>query len=245
MKNSPFNDQVIVKPLRSNGATLQVHSIFWTIQGEGPFSGHPAVFLRLAGCNLQCPFCDTEYTHGAQVLSVATTAQLVASTRPPGVQGKLLCVITGGEPFRQNLGPIINELTDMGWHVQVETNGVLTPQDFSTIEYAYRRKELTIVVSPKTARVSNELVTVAACFKYVLSADSVNPADGLPYFALGNKCSPYVARPAPAFGLPIYVNPMDAKDPGVNKANLLAAAKSCMVHGYIMGTQLHKQIGLE
>ena len=38
---------------------LDVHSIFHTIQGEGPYCGHPAVFIRLAGCNLQCPGCDT------------------------------------------------------------------------------------------------------------------------------------------------------------------------------------------
>lgn len=241
----PFNNQAIVKPARTNGDMLLVHSIFWTLQGEGPFSGHPAVFLRLAGCNLQCPFCDTEYTDGARQVTVRHAMNDVEGARPPEAQGRKLLVITGGEPFRQNLGHLINEATDDGWHVQIETNGVLQPQDYSTVVAAFNRKELTVVVSPKTARVSEAVEAVAACFKYVLAADSVNPDDGLPYFALGNKCSPHVARPPVAFDLPVYVNPMDAKDPAENKANLQAAAASCMKYGYICGTQLHKAIGLE
>ncbi len=40
-----------------DGSSLSVHSLFYTLQGEGPYSGHPAVFIRLAGCNLQCPKC--------------------------------------------------------------------------------------------------------------------------------------------------------------------------------------------
>ena len=44
-----------------NPQSLQVHEIFHTIQGEGPFSGRPAVFIRLSGCNLRCWFCDTEW----------------------------------------------------------------------------------------------------------------------------------------------------------------------------------------
>ena len=44
---------------RTNSQNLDITEIFFTIQGEGPFSGHRAVFIRLAGCNLQCPACDT------------------------------------------------------------------------------------------------------------------------------------------------------------------------------------------
>ena len=55
------------KPMPKNyhdGYTLNVHSRAETIQGEGPYAGCPAAFIRLAGCNLQCPRCDTEYTPG-------------------------------------------------------------------------------------------------------------------------------------------------------------------------------------
>ena len=59
MKNQQLADKPV---LNETGLSLQVNSIFYTIQGEGPFAGRPAIFIRLAGCNLQCPGCDTEYT---------------------------------------------------------------------------------------------------------------------------------------------------------------------------------------
>lgn len=52
-----LNNQPIEKAVKGDGKTLDLHSIFYTIQGEGPFCGMPAVFIRLAGCNLQCPWC--------------------------------------------------------------------------------------------------------------------------------------------------------------------------------------------
>lgn len=242
---TPFNSQRIVKPAITDGSTLLVHSCFWTLQGEGPFSGHAAVFLRLAGCNLMCPFCDTEYTDGARDLEIAHIRDMVEGMRPPGVKGRKLLVITGGEPFRQNLAPFIEAMAARGWHTQIETNGVLTPQELDRIRMLKLTNKLTVVVSPKTSRVSAAIQVMASCYKYVLSADSVNPVDGLPYQALGNKCSPHVDRPDPAWHMPIYVNPMDSKDPVVNAANLRATAESCMRFGYICGTQLHKAIGLE
>lgn len=241
----PFNDQAIVKPIKSDGRTLRVHSIFWTIQGEGPFTGYPAVFLRLAGCNLQCPFCDTEYTDGARDLDVYRAFTEVTQMRPADVAGQKLLVITGGEPFRQNISRLVEAAGDEGWHVQVETNGVLQPQDLDILLSARRRQELSVVVSPKTSKTSPGCEALATSYKYVLSADSINPQDGLPYFALGNKCHPYVSRPPVAFNLPVYVNPMDAKDEATNKANLQAAAASAMRFGYICGTQLHKLLELE
>ena len=44
------------------GDTLRVNEIFYSLQGEGHFTGTPAVFLRLSGCNLRCPFCDTDHS---------------------------------------------------------------------------------------------------------------------------------------------------------------------------------------
>ena len=240
-----LNTQPISKPLRGNGLDLKVHSIFWTLQGEGPFTGQAAVFLRLAGCNLQCPGCDTEYTAGAGGASIHNILRRVEDERPVDTTGQKLLVITGGEPFRQNIAPFAALAVQHGWHVQVETNGVLPPQEYQTLErLALYRKALTIVVSPKTAKVNDDLTHLAHCFKYVLAADSIREEDGLPLQALGNKCSPYVARPPLYFRGPVYVNPMDAKDPEVNAANLRATAASAMKHGFIMGVQLHKAVGL-
>ena len=52
------------------GNSLEVVDLWQTIQGEGPFAGMRAIFIRLAGCNLQCPFCDTDYTSKRETLEV-------------------------------------------------------------------------------------------------------------------------------------------------------------------------------
>ena len=89
--------------------TLWVHSIFPTIQGEGIFAGVPAVFLRLGGCNLQCPFCDTDYTEGSEWMQGDQIVYLVRFFMPRKAN---LVVITGGEPMRQKLGPLIKTLNE-------------------------------------------------------------------------------------------------------------------------------------
>ena len=60
--NQPLNQQPLAKQHLHERGLLDLHHIFSTIQGEGPFAGVPAVFVRLFGCNLQCPMCDTDYT---------------------------------------------------------------------------------------------------------------------------------------------------------------------------------------
>ena len=98
-----INIQPIEKLARSDGLRLDVHSIFATIQGEGPFTGHPCVFVRLAGCNLQCPGCDTDYTEDRRMMQIYEIAESVASVLKASgsTRAKVpLVVITGGEPFR-------------------------------------------------------------------------------------------------------------------------------------------------
>jgi len=64
-----FGTNPLSKPIESDGLYLEVQDIFSTIQGEGPFAGKPAVFLRLAGCNLRCFFCDTDFESRRTTLS--------------------------------------------------------------------------------------------------------------------------------------------------------------------------------
>lgn len=104
-------------------AVLDVHSIFRTLQGEGPFTGHSAIFIRLAGCNLQCPACDTDYTSKRSLMSVQTIIDKV-NTLKIG-QTIQLIVITGGEPLRQNISDLCILLYQAHYTVQIETNGTL------------------------------------------------------------------------------------------------------------------------
>ncbi len=214
---------------------LSVHRIFDTIQGEGPFVGRPAVFVRLAGCNLQCPMCDTDYTSDARLLTVEGVLNEIADAN----SRKGLVVITGGEPFRQNLKPLVFKLLLGGWQVQIETNGTL----FVDLPFDH----LTVVCSPKAGKISAELAPHIRAFKYVLHADSICEDDGLPRRALGHPsgASNKVARPPHGFTGPIYVQPVDVGDPIENARHLQAAIGSAKWFDYTLCVQVHKIINVE
>jgi len=234
------NTQPIEKRRESDGSTLEVHSVFHTIQGEGPFTGHSAVFVRLAGCNLQCPACDTDYTSSRWTSSPAGVLEYVQEQkRAPG-----LVVITGGEPFRQNIHPLVTALLDAGYTVQIETNGTLAPPTgFSELcsLNTNERNKCFIVCSPKTGLANRELIPLIAAYKYVMAHDSIH-ADGLPLRALDHSASPYVARPHDGFLGPVYLQPCDDKDSTVNAANLQACVRSVMNNGFTLQLQVHKII---
>lgn len=228
-----INIQPAEKLDRGDGKRVDVHSVFKTIQGEGPFTGRPAVFVRLAGCNLQCPDCDTEYT-GSGVQNVLVD-DLVAEVQ--SVLGTAnLVVITGGEPFRQNISVLVYLLRLKNITVQIETNGTLpVPPNMAD--------NVVIVCSPKIGTVQKSVATRAACFKYVMSSGSVDAEDGLPILALGHSAAPKVCRPPK--GVPVYLQPMDCGEAEGNKRNLQACVESCLKHGYTLQLQTHKLIGVE
>ncbi|ARB11181.1 putative queuosine biosynthesis protein QueE [Pseudomonas phage JG054] len=235
-----MNQQPIEKRVRRADGQLSVHSVFYTIQGEGPFCGTPSVFIRLAGCNLQCPGCDTDYTSNR-----ADTAPQALLDKVREYQSGGLVVITGGEPFRQDITRLLNVLTDAGYYVQIETNGTLEPVEYPYSTMPDIRTGVYVVCSPKAGKVHPRINEVACCFKYVIAHDSVNPDDGLPLKALHHRAHPHVARPPRNWARPVYLQPMDSKDDFINDLNLKTAIASCMAHGYILQLQVHKIINME
>lgn len=119
--------------------TYSVKEMFLTVQGEGGQAGHPAVFLRFAGCNLWsglerdrhkavCTFCDTDFIgvdgeNGGKFADAEALADTVAALWPGG--GEPLVVCTGGEPLLQLDPPLITALHDRGLKIAVETNGTI------------------------------------------------------------------------------------------------------------------------
>lgn len=242
-----LNQQPVEKVDRKySGDTLDVHSIFPTIQGEGPFCGHRATFVRLAGCNLQCPWCDTEYTIGRQRTSLARILESVEE------HPTKLVVLTGGEPFRQPVAPLLDLLTRKGYTVQVETNGTLPPPHLDGDGFGYQpfydqsspQAGVFVVCSPKTGKINPDLLDRCCALKYVLDADDIGD-DGLPNSALGHSANPRLARPPRNFSRPVYLQPADHQDYVRNQRNLNAVVRSCMVNGYIIQLQIHKYLGLE
>lgn len=246
---------------------LDVHSIFYTIQGEGPFAGTPAVFVRLAGCNLQCPKCDTEYTLRREWLTVEDICLRIRQATIPKAETDFalaaqhldqmdalkefrgLVVITGGEPFRQQLDDLLIELVQRGYFVQIETNGTLPPPEVNMLfsKNTSIRRGVYIVVSPKAGRVHPKTADIACAYKYVMSTNSIDPADGLPIYALDHSLGSglRVARPLIGYAGPVYLQPMDEQDPDLNERHLRSCITSCMKHGYILQLQIHKIIRME
>jgi len=103
-----------------NEAPLAIAEIFFSIQGEGVHVGKAAVFVRLAGCNLSCHFCDTDYAV-REFLPIPAVLERVAELDPSGAA---FVILTGGEPLAQRQTPrLIAALLDDGRQVHIESNG--------------------------------------------------------------------------------------------------------------------------
>lgn len=94
----------------------RVNEIFYSLQGEGYYTGTPAVFLRFSGCNRACPFCDTDFS-AATAMSADEIADAVAAFPARHL------VATGGEPLLQLDSELLRAIKARGFYVQVETNG--------------------------------------------------------------------------------------------------------------------------
>lgn len=240
----------IPMPAELDSGRLVVHSIWPTLQGEGPFAGRHAIFIRLAGCNLQCPWCDTEYTQKQtaymldfdkhqNISDLITEVQRCQPIRNRlTIHQKQLVVITGGEPYRQNLALLVETLIVHGYRVQIETNGTL---------YQPLPMDVVVVCSPKTPRIDSTMAMRANCYKYVLDSGHIDEQDGLPAGTLGKYGR--TARPPDGWEGEIFVQPLDQGSDGQgefgeaaerNRENLAACVRSVQRYGYRLCIQTHK-----
>ena len=102
---------------------MKINEIFYSLQGEGYFSGTPSVFIRFCGCNLNCSFCDTDHNTANMELSDEDILSVIAEWPSRHV------VLTGGEPSLQVTSELISKLHDKGYYVQAETNGTVRLPD--------------------------------------------------------------------------------------------------------------------
>jgi len=155
-----------------------------------------------------------------------------------------LVVITGGEPFRQDIKELITTLLSSDYYVQIESNGTLEPADLAFNHNTHQRQGAYLVISPKTGKLAAEALAAACALKYVVKHDDIHE-DGLPLSALDHPSNPYPARPPKGWDRPIYVQPLDSKNTAENHRHTAAAVASCLEHGYILQLQVHKYIGVE
>lgn len=106
--------------LIAKGLSLPLMEAFYTIQGEGRFTGHPAYFIRLGGCDVGCVWCDVKESWEAGKWPIQPIEDIVAEAEKfPG----RLVVITGGEPLMYELGPLTALLKEKGFTTNIETSG--------------------------------------------------------------------------------------------------------------------------
>lgn len=128
---------------------LQISEIFYSLQGEGAYTGTPAVFVRLAGCNLSCAFCDTDYSL-KRMLSIQN---VVAEVQQTGGDCPMV-ILTGGEPLAQVQTPaLIEALRADGRRVHIESNGTIATELPPDVWLTVSPKER---LSPQMALRANE-----------------------------------------------------------------------------------------
>jgi 7-carboxy-7-deazaguanine synthase len=128
---------------------LQLAEIFYSIQGEGTWSGTPAVFVRLAGCNLACDFCDTDYA----LKALAGVDEVVRLVREAGGDCPMV-ILTGGEPLAQAESlELIDALRRDRRRVHIESNGTIFTELPADVWLCVSPKER---VDPRMAARANE-----------------------------------------------------------------------------------------
>lgn len=219
-----------------------INEIFETIQGEGQFTGVPSIFVRLQGCPVGCPWCDTQHTwelketarvDAAGVVNKAgpsehwaelSAADIVALFREQGYQAKHV-VITGGEPAMYDLRPLAAELEPLGYRLQIETSGTFT---------LLVSADTWVTVSPKLDMPGG----------YLVRPDCMQRADEIKYpvamqkhiDALDNLLSRCPPRPEVSISLqPISQRPRATE----------LAIKTCIARNWRLSVQLHKYLNIE
>ncbi len=116
---------------------MKVNEIFKSVQGEGPWIGRHCLFVRLVGCNLSCPWCDTKYAKTGIEIDVNRLANIIRSEKVNNV------VFTGGEPTLQieEIYDLMDQFDLINYHFAIETNGT---NEFNTDRFDQ------VVVSPKS-----------------------------------------------------------------------------------------------
>ena len=122
-----INNMIYICPVDKNldksdielGLKLPIMESFYTIQGEGYYSGSAAYFIRVAGCDVGCHWCDVKESWDSNIHPVISINMLVDNA----VKHSKMVVITGGEPLMWNMNPLTKLLKQNGIKVHVETSG--------------------------------------------------------------------------------------------------------------------------
>ena len=196
---------------------MRVNEIFYSLQGEGYYSGTPAVFVRLSGCNLRCPFCDTQHDSG----SVMSEEDIVETVKQYPARH---VVITGGEPSLQLTESLVGALHADGRYVAVETNGTrMLPPNVDWI-----------TLSPKSAYVDSAEVVLTRADEVKVIYDGIHD----PAAQLSTLHSPLSTL--------TFLQPCDTGDAAKNRQITAAAVEYVKRHPeWRLSLQIHKLLNIQ
>ena len=235
--------------------TLLVNEIFETIQGEGSFTGTPSIFVRLQGCPVGCPWCDTKHTWAVNVQDeVNSDAIFIKSGDSPTyftTQSNALLplllqqgytarhiVITGGEPCMFDLREFTSAAHEAGFSTQIETS--------ATYE-VHCHKDTWVTVSPKinmkggmpilsqAMQRANEIKHPVAIQKHIDELDALLAANNLVSARVGQINTTDTLHTVPL----IYLQPISQQQRATH-----LAVKTCIERNWRLSVQLHKYIGV-
>jgi organic radical activating enzyme len=139
--------------------TYRVNDIFYSLQGEGHNTGRAAIFVRFSGCNLRCPFCDTDFSHYETMTAQAIIQRMLSLV--PNSEDKPIVVLTGGEPTLQVDSALLDAIHTVFPFIAMESNGTKEPP--AELDW--------LTVSPK------EKATVRRCNELKVLYDEANEPD--------------------------------------------------------------------
>ncbi|MEE1021780.1 MAG: 7-carboxy-7-deazaguanine synthase QueE [Muribaculaceae bacterium] len=196
----------------------KINEIFYSLQGEGHHTGFPSVFVRFSGCNLSCPFCDTDHTPGIFM----TDDDII---RAVNLYTAGWIVLTGGEPCLHIDNDFVRMLKrTTGKRVAVETNGTLpVPADIDWV-----------TVSPKCGIEGIEPLPVVA-----------DRADEIKVVDTGQDLEQYFALPCRGEKTLMYLQPCFVADEKQRQANRLRTVSRVLSDPrWTLSVQLHRFLGI-
>jgi organic radical activating enzyme len=157
----------------------KINEIFYSIQGEGFFTGKAAIFVRFSGCNLKCDFCDTQHQSGTEMTGDEILSQIA---KFPSNH----LVFTGGEPSLFIDSDFIRLFKNAGYFIQIETNGTnLLPSNIDWITCSPKEKlrlseanELKVVFTGQDLKQYDQF---KAAYKYLQPCSMLNTEEVINY----------------------------------------------------------------
>ena len=229
--------------------TYRVNDIFYSLQGEGRNTGRAAVFVRFAGCNLRCPFCDTDFDAYREMTGGEIVAAIAALLPPPSSSLvprlsllvprssslALLIVLTGGEPTLQADEAFVDLLHQHGYEVAMESNGTRpAPRNLDWLMVSPKENEKSERRDEKFG-VSHEEWRQPDEFKIVFD-ENTDPEECLTHHS---------SLPTSHFPL-LYLQPCDTGDAERNARIVKRCVDYIKAHPqWRLSLQTHKLIGIE